>query len=305
LSEKDWDKGLPLIEFAYNTVEKVGHGYSPFKLTHSFDPAFPIDTLMKPALNSNDTHLRTYAIKSWRKERMEECQRIREFVQHTLKQEQSDRIKLYEKRLTRHGFEVGDLVWLYYELRNSGSLSRNDEDVSRNDTCVDRLNYEKNIRKLKNKWHGPFRILKRTGLKYEIDIPGNPDYSSSRIIPKVHHDRLKPAYSLFEFPPTSNFEELSIDDQFSKDFLPEDSWEEELLEDEFEVETIKGHRIREGELDGAGNSIVEYRVRWKGYKAKDDTWLETSELENCKDILEIYRCSDLYKHYEDLISPTL
>jgi hypothetical protein len=153
---------------------------------------------------------------------------------------------------------------------------------------------------LKNKWHGPFRIIRRTGLKYELDIQGNPEFSSSRIIPKVHHDRLKPAYSLFELPPAEDSMQREIDDIFDHTFLPEDSFEEELLEDEYEVESIQGHRMRVGEVDGGGVPIIEYRIRWKGYNAKDDTWLGRTELQSCLEVLKTYESGDMYKHYEEL-----
>jgi hypothetical protein len=302
---KHWDVYLPLVEFAYNTVEKAGHGYSPFKLVHSFDPSFPIDTLVHPALNSNDLHLRTFAIRNWRRDKMQECQRIREFVKQILKKEQDERIKIYERKLTKHGYEIGDLVWLYYETRSDAEVVQRDLGVAHNDQIVIPLNENKSIKKLKNKWHGPFRILRKTGLKYEIDIPGNPEYSTSRIIPKVHHDRLKPAYSIFENPPAKTPEEIEIDDLFNHKFLPKDSWEEDLLEDEYEVACIKGHRLRKGEVDGEGNPIMEYRVRWKGYGSKDDTWLELSELNDCPEILNSYFASELFKHYEELISEDL
>ena len=137
-------------------------------------------------------------------------------------------------------------------------------------------------------------------MKYELDIPGNPRYTSSRIIPKVHHDRLKPAYSVFENPPSETPEELEIDDLFIQHFLPLDSLEEDLLGDEFEVESLQGHRIREGEVDGEGNPILEYRVRWRGYGAKDDTWLALPELNNCSEALSLYHASELFRHYEGL-----
>jgi hypothetical protein len=236
---------------------------------------------------------------------MQECQRIREFVKQTLKKEQDERIRLYERRLTKHGYEIGDLVWLYYEVRNDPGVAQEDARIICEDRSVTIPDINKSVKKLKNKWHGPFRILKKTGLKYEIDIPGNPEYSTSRIIPKVHHDRLKPAYSIFENPPAVTPEEKQIDDLFTHNFLPVDSWEEELLDDEYEVEYVKGHRLRKDEVDGEGNSIIEYRVRWKEYGAKDDTWLELVELNDCQDILNSYLNSELFKHYEELINENL
>lgn len=49
---------------------------------------------------------------------------------------------------------------------------------------------------------------------------------------------------------------------------------------EYEVEAIVDHKKAKGR--------TLYRVRWKGYSAKDDTWLAANDL-SCKDILKKYR----------------
>jgi hypothetical protein len=49
---------------------------------------------------------------------------------------------------------------------------------------------------------------------------------------------------------------------------------------EYEVEAIVDHKKQKGK--------TLYRVRWKGYSAKDDTWLLASDL-SCKDLLKKYR----------------
>lgn len=51
-------------------------------------------------------------------------------------------------------------------------------------------------------------------------------------------------------------------------------------EEEYEVEAIVDHKKK------GGKTI--YRIRWKGYGQKDDTWLPATEL-SCKDLLKKYR----------------
>lgn len=51
-------------------------------------------------------------------------------------------------------------------------------------------------------------------------------------------------------------------------------------EGEYEVQSIVDHKKEKGR--------TIYRIRWKGYSSKDDTWLPATEL-SCKDILKKYR----------------
>lgn len=46
------------------------------------------------------------------------------------------------------------------------------------------------------------------------------------------------------------------------------------------MESIVGHKKQKGK--------TVYRIRWKGYSAKDDTWLTANDL-SCKDLLKKYR----------------
>ena len=58
--------------------------------------------------------------------------------------------------------------------------------------------------------------------------------------------------------------------------------EEELGQEEFlEVEMVRGHR-RSKRAEGG----LEYQIRWKGFKAKDDTWEPASNL--TEDLVEEY-----------------
>ena len=50
---------------------------------------------------------------------------------------------------------------------------------------------------------------------------------------------------------------------------------------EYEVDQILQHRSHRGR--------IQYLVRWKGYKAEDDTWQDESDLENAAQKLEEYK----------------
>ena len=52
-------------------------------------------------------------------------------------------------------------------------------------------------------------------------------------------------------------------------------------EKEYEIEQIIRHNRK--------NKPRKYLVRWKGYTATDDTWLEEEDFENAKEILKEYK----------------
>ncbi|OWZ02641.1 reverse transcriptase [Phytophthora megakarya] len=104
----------------------------------------------------------------------------------------------------------GDSVWLYIPKVRTG-LSR----------------------KLAHLWHGPFRIDEiHDDFRVKFKIPG----TGYRVIPWVHIRRLKPR-ALFPKRPTSEIQ-VSEDDDFDAALLPEDSWEPDAAQDEYEVEAI-------------------------------------------------------------------
>ena len=84
-------------------------------------------------------------------------------------------------------------------------------------------------------WHGPFRVAEMCGdHAARLEIAGTP----YRLFPIVHLSKLK---WLRVFPGRPQ-EKLAVDEEDRLDFdealLPEDSWEGELDEVEFEVEKI-------------------------------------------------------------------
>ncbi|XP_041739272.2 uncharacterized protein LOC121571704 isoform X2 [Coregonus clupeaformis] len=62
---------------------------------------------------------------------------------------------------------------------------------------------------------------------------------------------------------------------------PEAGDSEDEVEDVYEVERIIDMRTEEGE--------VLYRVRWKNYSSDDDTWEPEAHLEDCREVLLVYK----------------
>ncbi|KAE8978446.1 hypothetical protein PR003_g21265 [Phytophthora rubi] len=82
-------------------------------------------------------------------------------------------------------------------------------------------------------WHGPFRVKEMvSNFAARLETAGT-DY---RLFPVVHVSKLKPV-RVFPDRPTAI---LTTDDEDRLDFdealLPEDSWDQELEEGEYEVE---------------------------------------------------------------------
>jgi hypothetical protein len=95
---------------------------------------------------------------------------------------------------------------------------------------------------------GPFTVKRKlTNDNYELQLP-----SSMRIHPIFHISKLIP---------TRN----------------EETTEKVIaMDQEYEVEAIKGKRTRKGK--------TEYLVEWKGYSKEDDTWEPVKHL-NCRELI--------------------
>ncbi|ETL38265.1 hypothetical protein L916_10135 [Phytophthora nicotianae] len=67
---------------------------------------------------------------------------------------------------------------------------------------------------------------------------------------------------------------------FDEGLLPEDSWERELEEDEYEVERVAD--VRSSKKTRYGHTRREYLVFWKGYD--EPSWVDELDL-NCGALL--------------------
>ena len=125
------------------------------------------------------------------------------------------------------------------------------------------LLHSKNLRlkfdgskKLMHRYFGPFEILKKFGpAAYELKIP------ASMQMHDVFHVSLLKLYK-------RRGDQLTVPPPA---LLPDGGTE-------FEVESIVGHRF--------ANSVTQFLVHWRG--ADSDSWLDESELSNCKDLLSEY-----------------
>ncbi|KAE8987752.1 hypothetical protein PR003_g27156 [Phytophthora rubi] len=101
-----------------------------------------------------------------------------------------------------------------------------------------------------------------------------------RLFPVVHVSKLKPV-RMFPDRPTVTLTAGNEDRlDFDEALLPEDSWDKELEEGEYEVERIGD--MRTGRRTRYGRTLREFQVYWWGYD--DPTWVDEADL-NCGALL--------------------
>ncbi|GMF52911.1 unnamed protein product [Phytophthora fragariaefolia] len=254
LDQSDWDEHAERLMFAPNTSFDATRLDTPFYLVHGWDAQGTLSAMLGPKPSSVPERSayewrrkmqRDYSYAQACAENMQKKAKKMRSEAQTLKwQELSDRIKV--------GFKVGDAVWLYIPNVQPG-LSR----------------------KLAHMWHGPFRIEEmHDNFRVKLKVKD----TGYRVNPWVRVSRLKPR-ALFPKRPTEEVE-VAEDDDFDAALLPEDSWEPDALNDEYEVEKILD--LRWVKRTRTSRRIREYKVKWKGYDEPE--WLPVTQL-NCGALL--------------------
>jgi hypothetical protein len=142
-----------------------------------------------------------------------------------------------------HKYQVGDLVM----LRSEGLLL---------------AKFRKFPRHFVPRWLGPFPVLETQGApNFKLKLPR----TMSRVQPIFHGNVLK-RYKAFDH---STFPGGNTP-------AKHDGNQDEVDGQRFEIESI----IDKDVAKVNGKILTKYRVRWKGYRAEDDSWLEYSVLSN-------------------------
>ncbi|KAJ9528536.1 hypothetical protein QJQ45_020487 [Haematococcus lacustris] len=163
----DWDQHLAAVEFAYNSSEHVGTGFTPFYLNYGLQPTTPSALLLPPP-----TLVPSQAAEDFVTSMRNNLTAARSALQRSI-----DTQKLHADQHRRHEeFEVGDLVLL---------------------SCANlNLQTAVNSTKLQPRFVGPFKVLaKHSPVSYKLDLP-----SSMRILPTFHISRLRHYLSSSSFP---------------------------------------------------------------------------------------------------------
>lgn len=260
--QSDWEDLAERLMFALNTSWDATRKESPFFLVHGWDPKLTVSAMLQRVQPRRWDRREAYL---WRlsvqrdyetgiakaRELQKQAKNARAEARNLSWQNLAERDKL--------GFEVGDAVWLYIARVRPGL-----------------------VRKLAHHWHGPFRIKdKSDDLRIQLDISGTPYH----FYPWVHVGRLKPRI-LFPERPTEAIE-VSEDDDLDAALLPEDSWEPEASENEYEVEKLLDVRWKPSRTRTSRRQ-KEYLVKWVGYD--DPTWEPVQNL-NCGRLLHDFNQS--------------
>ena len=190
--QKDWDKHLPLVLFAYRVSPNATTGESPFYLLYGREPRLPLDvTLLLPDSNvsSSVAELRARIVSN-----LEESQKLIESNTQIAQQ----RMKLqYDKHTAPVTYDIGSKVWVYTPKTRKG-LSK----------------------KLAHNYHGPYRVTaKLSPVHFKLRTMDNRPVS----VP-VHANRMKLYFDPSDRPvSTPSFVETSPD--LSDSDFPPDSFE--------------------------------------------------------------------------------
>ena len=256
--QKDWDEYVPRLELAINTAHNFEFGQSSFYLVHGWNARTQLDAMIPPVNNGNqEREAWKWRNKVCRDHERALCQaadiqeqlvKDRQTTQHS---QAADRIRT----TTRTVYTRGDQVWLYFDKVQPGLT-----------------------RKLAHLWHGPFTVEEKVSdVVYKLRVNRN----NERIFPMVHVSRLKLWHATALRPSDLIAGAVKID--LDEELLPEDSFEPNEDDGEYEVEAILDHKIFR--KTRSGRMMREYLVKWKNYE--ETQWVNENDL-SCGALLHEY-----------------
>ena len=189
-SQKDWDKYLPKLAFAYNTAVHHTTGVTPFEVIYGRKPKLPVDLLFPaPDLDLN-LDLLSYASKV-----RADLLRCYETVAQNADVKVS-RFKFYADRNVRpFGYALGDRVYLLKQANKKG--------VSK---------------KLSHKWKGPFTVVE---VLSENNYLIRADANQKKQL--VHANRLKRCFK----PPSNTYNKTMIEESVNSSGDVQADWSPE------------------------------------------------------------------------------
>ena len=190
-NQKDWDKHMPMVLFAYRVSPNATTGESPFYLLYGREPRLPIDA----ALILPDSKL-SWSVAKLRAEIVQNLENVQSIIKSNTQLAQQKMKAYYDLKATPVLYDVGSRVWVYTPKKRKG-LSK----------------------KLQHNYHGPYRIVaKLSPVHFKLRTLDNRPVS----VP-VHANRIKPYHD-----PTDRPIEPPVDDSLSLDLqdadLPPDSF---------------------------------------------------------------------------------
>lgn len=153
--QSDWEKRLPVAQFAYNNAQHSSTGETPFYSVYGFHPKFSINL---PRTNRDQTPA---------DERINKLNGLRENMQFNISIAQETHALHYDRNRSKGPqYKVGDKVWL----------------------STKHIRSQRPTGKLDNKRLGPFQIIALAGTRsYKLELP-----HTMRIYPVFHTNLLEP-----------------------------------------------------------------------------------------------------------------
>ncbi|KAG3061664.1 hypothetical protein PI125_g24670 [Phytophthora idaei] len=261
--QQDWDELVERLIFAINNSMDTTRKETPFYLVHGWDARSTLRAMTSMGRGLG----RQSDARAWRREASRQQEIALAMAKEKRAKKHIDALSRMEKASLRHGepsdtsgdgssdqsndagatrpnarspFEVGSRAWLYMGRVNPGL-----------------------VKKLAHLWHGPFRIkAKVEEFAYALELPDRRGY---RFHPVVHVSRLKPVTEFEDRPAVRLAPEVAEKHRtdFDEELLPEDSWEQEPVTDEFEAEAILDDRVPVS--TGTERPVREFKIMWAGY----------------------------------------
>ena len=157
--QRNWDEVLPLILMAYRSSKQESINMTPCMMMLGREIDLPVDLLYPPPPTENDLPSDEYVVRL-----QNHMKNVHELARSSLLEASMKQKRLYDSRISKHKYSVGDAVWLREYTKPRG-LSR----------------------KLQLRWDGPFKIIRKiSDLNFKIQRGPK---SMCKI---VHFNRLKP-----------------------------------------------------------------------------------------------------------------
>ncbi|RWS01320.1 hypothetical protein B4U79_13335, partial [Dinothrombium tinctorium] len=133
--QRDWDKYLKMVVFAYNNSKNATTGFSPFEIIHGFKPIQPQENIKKPSTNQYVLEIQDRLDKIYKK------------VASNLDKAKSKQKEDFDSRHRPKNYSIGDKVLIWKEHHTPGLT-----------------------RKFEPKYFGPYEIVGiiRPGIAYKV-----------------------------------------------------------------------------------------------------------------------------------------
>ncbi|UYV74371.1 hypothetical protein LAZ67_11003263 [Cordylochernes scorpioides] len=160
VNQKDWDRILPFVTFAYNIAKQESTGFTPFFLVHGREAETPLDVLFPKLLPEDDDFIQTLGA------RAEEAQKLARI--HSMRSQDSNKQR-YDAHHRNIIYQPGDLVWIFIPVRKVGYSE-----------------------KLMRRYFGPYKVTRKiSDVTYEVETFGN-QQGRRKTKDLVHICRMKP-----------------------------------------------------------------------------------------------------------------